>query len=109
MNESSPAQNVDVIEEPPLRTPVAGRFDVCVIGGSCTGVFAAVQAARMGASVALVEDQGLWGGVATAGLVNIWHSVFDTTYTRQIIGGLTQEVVDRLLARGGAAINDYNP
>ncbi|NLF31735.1 MAG: FAD-dependent oxidoreductase, partial [Planctomycetes bacterium] len=41
--------------------------------------------------------------------VNIWHSVFDTTYTRQIIGGLTQEVVDRLLARGGAAINDYNP
>ncbi|MFW6154718.1 MAG: FAD-dependent oxidoreductase [Planctomycetota bacterium] len=109
MNATSIPPDADVIEEPPLRTPVTGEFDVCVIGGSCTGVFAAVQAARMGASVALVEAQGLWGGVATAGLVNIWHSLFDTTHTRRIIGGLTQDVVDRLLTRGAAAINEANP
>ena len=31
--------------------------DICVIGGSCTGVFAAVRAARLGAKVILVEQQ----------------------------------------------------
>ena len=71
--------NAQVIREPAAETPVVGSFDLCIIGGSCTGVFAAVQAARMGASVALVEAHGFFGGVATAGLVNIWHSLFDTT------------------------------
>ena len=40
--------------------------------------FAAVAAARLGARVALVENLGMFGGVATASLVNIWHSTFDT-------------------------------
>ena len=86
----------ETIQEAPRRTPVAMECDVCVIGGSATGVFAAVAAARLGAKVALVELEGFFGGVATASLVNIWHSFYDLHRENQIISGLTEEVIDRL-------------
>ncbi|MCX7805536.1 MAG: FAD-dependent oxidoreductase [Planctomycetota bacterium] len=79
--------------------PVAAEADVCVIGGSCTGVFAAVAAARMGARVVVVENNGFFGGVATAGLVNVWHKLYDERRERRIIGGLTHEIIDRLRKR----------
>ena len=69
-------------------------------GGSCTGVFAAVRAARLGAKVAIVEQANGFGGVAVNGLVNVWHSFMDTEFKRQIIGGMSQEVVERLKTRG---------
>ncbi len=87
------------IREAERDTPVVDEVDVCVIGGSCTGVFAAVTAARMGMKAAVVEAQGLFGGVATAALVSIWHSDMDTVFGRTIIGGLTREVIDRLSRR----------
>lgn len=88
--------NAKVVREPPRDTPVVHECDVCVIGGSCTGVFAAVAAARLGAKVAIVEHNGFFGGVATASLVNIWHSLWDLRRENKIVGGLTEEVIDRL-------------
>ena len=97
------------IREPARDVPVAHDCDVCVVGGSCTGVFAAVAAARLGAKVALVELNGFFGGVATASLVNIWHSLKDRSGKDQIIAGLTTEVIDRLRPRdavtGGYVLN----
>ena len=84
-----------VIREAPRETPVAADVDVCVVGGSCTGVFAAVAAARLGARVAIIESNGFFGGVATASLVNIWHSTHDIHNKQQIIAGLTAEVIER--------------
>lgn len=86
---------------PAEEVKVAAEADLCVIGGSCTGVFAAVRAARLGANVVLVEKQNRLGGVATCGLVSMWHSLFDTAGTQQIIGGLTFEMMERLERCGG--------
>ena len=88
-----------MIREPAREVPVAHECDVCVVGGSCTGVFAAVAAARLGANVALVESNGFFGGVATASLVNIWHSLNDRAGKQQIIAGLTTETIERLRKR----------
>lgn len=88
-----------VILEPQRETPVAADVDLCVVGGSCTGVFAAVAAARLGVKVAIVELNGFFGGVATASLVNVWHSTKDTRNEKQIIAGLTTEVIERLEKR----------
>ena len=75
---------METILIPAEQVKVAAEADVCVIGGSCTGVFAAVRAARLGARVILVEKQNRLGGTASCGLVSMWHSVFDATGTRQV-------------------------
>lgn len=90
-----------------LQVPVVCQSDVCVIGGSCTGVFAAVRAARRGLKVAIVEQNVIFGGAATAALVNEWHSLYDTEGRQQIIGGLTTEVLERLRKRN-AVIHTTN-
>lgn len=100
-----PAQPLALIREPAREIPVVDQCDLCVIGGSATGVFAAVAAARLGARVTLVENLGRFGGVATASLVNIWHSIFDTQGKQQIIGGLTTEVVERLKKRDAVIVS----
>ncbi len=87
------------IKIPSERVPVITEADICVLGGSCTGVFAAVRAARLGANVVIVEKQNRFGGVATNGLVHMWHSIYDTDFNEQIIGGLTYEVMERLAKR----------
>ena len=98
---------MNTIHEPARDVPVAADCDLCVLGGSCTGVFAAVAAARLGLRVALVEAQGFFGGVATAARVNVWHSLFDEKAQRQIIAGMSVEVVERLKRRG--AVDDRGP
>ena len=96
------APALGTIREPARDVPIAHDCDVCVVGGSCTGVFAAVAAARLGARVALIESCGFFGGVATASLVNIWHSLKDRHGKQQIIAGLTTEIIDRLRKREAA-------
>lgn len=90
---------------PAETIPVLEEADICVIGGSCTGLFAAVRAARLGAKVVLIEKHNCFGGAATAGLVCMWHSIFDITGKKQIIGGLTFEMMERLEKRG--AIGEF--
>ena len=90
---------MDYITEPEKRIPIKDTCDLCIVGGSCTGVFAAVRAARLGLSVVLVEGQGMLGGTAVGGLVNIWHSLCDVDEKEQIIAGLTDETIGRLSRR----------
>ena len=85
-----------------LSSAPAGDFDVVVIGGSCTGVFAAIRAAEAGCKVALVEMAGGFGGTATQGLVPIWHSLYSTDGKTKIIKGLTDDVEQELVRRGEA-------
>lgn len=86
--------------------PVVGEADICVLGGSPTGVFAAVRAARLGASVVLVEKMGHFGGVAT--ITCTWHTLLDTEFNRTIIAGLTAEAIGKLDKVGALARLDRN-
>jgi hypothetical protein len=98
---------MEMIQEKARTTPVTHVCDVCVIGGSCTGVFAAVAAARLGARAAIVEALGFFGGTATASLVNVWHTHLDAAFKKRIVGGLADEVIDRLKRR--KAVIDHGP
>ena len=82
--------------EPARDLPVIHEADVCVLGGSCTGLFAAIRAARLGTRVVIVEKDNCFGGVATTAMVNVWHSLHDTEGKKQIIAGLTEETMNRL-------------
>lgn len=97
------------VREPAKRVPILCETDICVIGGSATGVFAAVRAARMGKRVAIVERLNCFGGNATAGMVCAWHSLLDVDFDKQIISGLSQEVMERLERRGAVHLRTPNP
>lgn len=94
------------ITEQARTTPVIYEADLCVIGGSCTGVFAAIRAARLGLRVAIIEGHNCFGGVATNAMVNIWHSLYDTDGSQQIIAGLTEEMINRLKRRKAVTVRD---
>jgi len=89
------------IDEPPRQTPVYATTQVLVVGGGAAGVAAAVAAARNGADTIVVERAGALGGLATGGLI-ILLLTLDDGRGHQVIGGLCQEVTERLAKRGGA-------
>ena len=77
--------------------------DVCVYGGTSGGVAAAVQAARMGKRVALVEPGRHLGGMTSGGL-----SAVDIGEPRSV-GGVAREYFTRLVASYGKELNWGEP
>jgi hypothetical protein len=87
-------------------------FDVLVVGGGNAGCAAALAAARTGARTLLVERYGFLGGTATASMVGPWMTFHSGS--ERIVGGIAQEIVDRLVALGGSPghvpdASDYVP
>lgn len=76
--------------------------DVVVVGGGPAGLCAAVAAARGGAKVILVEQNAFCGGMATAGMVAPFMTCYDSGGNKMLIRGLFEELVERLIAVGGA-------
>lgn len=90
--------------------------DVIVVGGGTSGFAAAIAAARGGARVRLLEQSTYLGGTMTGGLVpgivSMRHQPWrdeetlvqmETLYSGdQVVRGVAQELVDRLIATGGA-------
>lgn len=73
-----------------------GHYDVVVLGGGPAGVCAAVEAARNGAKVMLVEATGMLGGMATTAMVGPFMTTYDRDGNRPVVGGLYREIVERL-------------
>ena len=76
------------------------EYDVLVIGGGNAGCAAAIAAARHGARTMLVERYGFLGGTATASLVGPWMTFHSGR--ERIVGGIAQEIVERLMERGAS-------
>jgi hypothetical protein len=76
------------------------NYDVIVVGGGTSGVIAAIAAGREGAKTLLIERYGFLGGTATAGGLCNMASFFYKD--EQVIKGLPQEFMDRLVAAGGS-------
>ncbi len=68
------------------------RVDLVVAGAGISGVAAGVEAARAGLRVALVEKSILTGGLATAGIVNIYLPLCDGRGT-QVTFGIAEELL----------------
>ena len=71
----------------------AQTADVCIYGGTSGGVVAAVQAARMGKRVVLVEPGRHLGGMMAGGLS--WSDV-GSAERAKLFGGLAPEVFQRI-------------
>lgn len=75
-----------------------GPYDVVVAGGGVSGCAAAIAAARNGAGVLVVEENGYLGGTLTGcgvGPMMTFHAG-----EKQVIRGIMQEIVEELVRRG---------
>ncbi len=73
-------------------------YDILIVGGGISGAVAAISAARLNMKVLLVERYGFLGGTLTAcgtGPMMTFHAG-----DRQVIKGITGEIIDRLAAKG---------
>lgn len=75
----------------------SGKYDVIIVGGGTSGTAAAIQAARSGADVLLVEEHEWLGGMLTSAGV----SATDGSY--KLRGGIWDEFRDSLEAYYGGA------
>lgn len=74
-------------------------FDVLVGGAGVAGIAAALAAARQGARTVLLEPRPFIGGNAATGLC---IHTFLTKNGKQVVHGIAQEIVSRLITVGGA-------
>lgn len=75
--------------------------DVLICGGGMAGTMAAIAAGRAGADTLLVERWGFLGGSATAAAVGQFVG-WQTAAGRQVIRGIAEELVERLVACGAS-------
>jgi hypothetical protein len=81
---------------------VVAESDVLVVGGGPAGIAAAIAAARQNAKTILIEQTGCVGGMGTSGLVGPFMSNYDTVGKEEIVKGIFRELINRMIARGGA-------
>ena len=85
-------------------------FDLVVVGYGAAGAVAAIEAARAGARVLLVEKMADPGGISilSAGGIRVCDDVEEGfRYLRHTCGGRTPDDVLRALAEGMAEVPDY--
>ena len=98
---------MDFYQESPKKLPVS-HYDVVIVGAGTGGVFAAVAAARNGAKTMVIEAKGYPGGTAVEGgtalhsFYNLWKP-FERVEKRQVVRGIPQELIDRLVKMGGCS------
>lgn len=88
------------------KIPVAGSYDVAVVGGGIAGVAAALAAARSGVKVLLIEREFALGGLATLGLVTYYLPLCDGC-GRQVSFGIAEELL-HLSAKHGIEAESKN-
>lgn len=81
--------------------PIAGDYDVIVVGGGCAGITAGIAAARTGAKTLLIEASSYLGGEITHGYqLNFGQPSFASS-RKQLIRGIVGEIVSDLVRMGG--------
>jgi ribulose 1,5-bisphosphate synthetase/thiazole synthase len=99
--------NSKIFMEPARQIPVNYDVDVAVVGGGTAGCIAAIASARTGASTALVERFASLGGCPTVGRCTHLGNKFIDNQKRQIIGGVAEEVIRKVVENGGTCRSEF--
>lgn len=83
------------------RTPTSGfktlRADICVVGAGIAGMSAALQAAKLGRSVILVDSQPALGGQAVNSIIATFCGMFSNgTHGYQFTHGIADDILSYL-------------
>ena len=93
---------VDMMREKAERT----EMQVVVVGAGVAGCCAALQAARLGVHVVLIERSGICGGtLSLSGIAN--PGLFFDEHGQQVIGGIGWELVKECVETCGDVMPDF--
>ena len=99
------------LKQPSREIPVIAEADLVVLGGGPSGVAAAVNAARMGVKVILLERYSYLGGLWTGGLVLpilSTHGLSPDKEWTKVVWGFSHEIHERLKSMD-MVVNDLAP
>jgi hypothetical protein len=108
--------NLDAVTRPPGDTAHEIHADVCVVGAGIAGSTAAIESARLGRSVVLVDSLPLIGGQMVHSLIGLFCGVFgNAPRYRQLTRGVFDDIFRELgpagdlhFARGHTTTVFYN-
>jgi flavin-dependent dehydrogenase len=82
-------------------TPQRVSADICVVGAGIAGVSAALEAAKLGRKVALVDGLPALGGQAVNSIIGTFCGLFGNgTHGRQLTHGIADDILRELGAQG---------
>src|SRR5262245_50460114 len=97
--DSSPATRT--VRRPPRATPATVTTDLCVVGAGIAGVSAALEAARLGRSVVIVDAAPALGGQAIGSIIGTIIGLYTHCPTPyQITHGIADDLIADLTAEG---------
>src|SRR5262249_17897111 len=90
-----------IIRHPARTTPPRVSADICVLGAGIAGVSAALEAARLGGKVALLDGLPALGGQAVNAIIGTFCGLFaNGPQGRQLTHGIADEILRDLDAAG---------
>jgi flavin-dependent dehydrogenase len=90
-----------IVRRPERATPRQVVTDICVLGAGIAGVSAALEAARLGAKVALVDGLPALGGQAVNSIIGTFCGLFaNGTHGAQLTHGIADDILRELGAQG---------
>jgi hypothetical protein len=87
------------------QIPVAGKYDVIVVGGGIAGVGTSLAARRNGCRVLIIEKSVVLGGLATLGFIALYLPLCDGR-GKKVTGGIAEELLHLSIKYG---YNDLEP
>src|SRR5438094_1215582 len=90
-----------IIRRPASARPRHVSADVCVLGAGIAGASAALEAARLGRKVALVDGLPALGGQAVNSIIGTFCGLFaNGTHGKQLTHGIADDILRDLGAQG---------
>jgi flavin-dependent dehydrogenase len=89
-----------IVRRPERATPQRVSADICVIGAGIAGVSAALEAAKLGCKVALVDGLPALGGQAVNSIIGTFCGLFGNgTHGPQLTHGIADDILRELGAQ----------
>jgi FAD dependent oxidoreductase len=95
---------VQVVIKPKAAPAARVEADICVVGAGISGVSAAIEAARLGRRVVVVDGQPALGGQAVNSIIGTFCGLFSNLPNpRQLTHGIADDILRDLGPRQGVA------
>src|SRR5205085_149096 len=90
-----------IVRRPAAAAAQTLRADIAVLGAGISGISAALEAARLGRRVALVDSLPALGGQAVNSIIGTFCGLFaNGTHGRQLTHGIADDILRDLGAQG---------